>query len=528
VKRERLAASGVISLVGSAFAALGALALTVLVGNGIGAHGTGVFFQAIGVATVLIQALKLGTNSSIVRSIAEQRALGARGESWRVAVIAVVPVLVVSALVALAVALGADALATVLGGGRDTGELAGMLRLLAPYVVIASAMGALQTFARMVRGVLAFTLLQNVLLPAARLVAVAVAIAIGLGSMGAVAAWVAPLPLALVVTLIVVIGPFVRDWRDRRAARTPAGVAAAEFWRFSAARGGGAALETLFEWIDVLLVGALASPAAAGIYAVVTRTVRAGQIVDRAMRISVSPRISELLARGEVAATRVLHTDVTRLLILATWPFYLLLATLGPAVLAVYGAEFVSGWPLLAVMAVTMMIATAAGMLQSILIQGGHASWQLGNKAVAVGLLVVVNVLLLPVLGLPGAAIAWSCSLLADIALAAWQVHRRMGVRLDPARLLLSAAVPLLVFGGGGLLARLVVGESPLAVVVAAFVLCLLYLVPVWLLRRRLGVERVLRSFGRRRAPAPAASAAEIAQDAAGGSAESSQSLGSR
>ena len=74
MKSEGLAKSGLISLFGSAFAALAALLLTAIVGNTLGADGTGLFFQAMGIFTILTQVLRLGTNSGIVRYIAEQRA----------------------------------------------------------------------------------------------------------------------------------------------------------------------------------------------------------------------------------------------------------------------------------------------------------------------------------------------------------------------------------------------------------------------------------------------------------------------
>ena len=514
MKREGLARSGVVSLVGSAFAAAAALGLTVVVGNGIGASGTGAFFQAIGVATVLIQALKLGTNSAIVRSLAEQRALGIHGESWRIALVAVVPVIALSAVAALIVGMLSGAIAEALSGSGDARELESMLRFVAPYLVIASAVGVLQTFARMVRGVVAFTLLQNIILPAARLIAVVAAIWLGTGATGAVAAWLAPLPVMLVFTLVVIIGPAIQDWRRRSTERGSWQPAAADFWRFSSARGGGAALETAYEWADVILVGALASPAAAGVYAVVTRTVRAGQVVDRAMRVAVSPRISELLVRGDVDAARRLHTAVARLLILATWPFYLTLITLGPAVLAVFGPDFGEGVLVLAIIAATLMVWTAAGMLQSILLQGGHSSWQLGNKAVALVLSIGLNLILIPLLGLPGAAIAWTVSMLADLSLAVWQVHRRMGVRLEPARLLLAAALPIAVFGGGGLIARPLVGDSPLAAVITVAILSVVYGLAALLLRRRLGIDVVLRSLRKSGSAAPRT---PVGEDAAQG-----------
>lgn len=525
MRAESLARSGAVSLAGSAVAALAALALTVVLGNGAGPEGTGLFFQAIGVFTVLTQSLKLGTNSTIIRSVAAQRARGVHGELWPLTVIAVVPVLLASAVTGVLVWWLADSLASVLGGGS---ELTGVLRSLAPYLVIAAVMGVLQTLTRMVNGVVAFSLLQNVLLPVARLAAVLTALLLGLTATQAVSAWLAPIPAVLLITVLLLIRPLRRDARDRRAEpgdRPGTRAAAGEFWRFSSARGVGAMLETAYEWADVLLVAALASPAAAGVYAVVTRAVRAGQIVDRAMRIAVSPRISALLALGEREQARDLHTSVTRVMVLATWPYYLTLAALGPAVLAVFGDGFGDGALALAVISGTVMVSAAAGMLQSILLQGGHSSWQMGNKALALALLVTLNLVLVPPLGLAGAALAWLVSTLVDIVLAAVQVHRGMGVHLQPQKLLLSAALPLLVYGGGGLALRPLVGESPLLALAAVVALSVPYLATLLLLRRRLGLDRLIRSL-RRRSGAPSSPA--VAQDADDRASESPQTLPTR
>ena len=166
----------------------------------------------------------------------------------------------------------------------------------------------------------------------------------------------------------------------------------------------GGSLEILLEWSDVLIVAALTSPAEAGVYAIVTRTVRAGEVVDHSMRIAVTPTISRHLARGESAATRALHTTVTRAMILISWPFYLTLAIMGPAILGLFGPGFESGAAPLVILSGAMLVASSAGMLPSILIQGGHSSWQVANKSVVLIASVAFNLLLVPVLGIIGAA----------------------------------------------------------------------------------------------------------------------------
>ena len=494
--RESLARSGALSLAGSAFAALAALALTALVSNSYGPDGTGVFFQAVAVFTVVTQVLKLGTNSALIRFVTAKRALtsGPGGtDAWRVTLLAVLPVLVVSGLAALAVALAATPLANLLAPAAHAAELAGLLVALAPFIVVGSVLGVLQTVARLVRGVGTFTVLQSIALPASRLGVVFAVVLLGTGTAGAETAffgWLAVLAPWLLVTAVVVAAPLLAD---RRAAHPAAGrTTPREFWAFSAPRAVGASLETALDWSDVLVVAALTSPRDAGVYAVVTRAVRAGQVIDRAMRIAVSPRISHLLAVNDRAGATTLHTSVTRGLILLSWPFYLTLVFLGPAVLSLFGPGFTSGQLALAILAAAMMISSGSGMLQSVLLQGGRSPWQMYNKAAVLAVNIGLSVLLVPVIGISGAAISWLTCIVLDTALASWQVHRLMGVRLEPRALLPSAVLPLAFFGVGCLAIRLVAGESLVGLLVGVPVITALYLLGIRLLRTRLGVSLAL------------------------------------
>lgn len=490
---ERLARSGVVSLVGSAFAALAALALTSVVGNTLGPTGTGIFFQAVGIFTILTQVLRLGTNSGIVRFVSEQRAFDRRGAEWKIIGFAALPVALLGAAGSFVLWAFADNVASVFAAAGEQESLAGLFRAMAPFVVVGSLIGVAQIAARMLRGVTAFTWLQSVLLPLSRVVAVTSVALLLSTSYAAVEAWLWPLPLWLLVTLLVISAPLVRDFRHRRETERAAQPTFGRFWRFNAPRAVSSGLEVALEWADVLIVAALASPAAAGIYAVATRTVRAGGVVDKAMRVAVAPRTSELLARGETHESSQLHTRVVRIMLLMNWPFYLLLVSMGGSVLLLFGEEFVAGWGPMAALAVAMMFQTASGMLQSLLLQGGRSSWQMYNKAIALTLSIVGNLVLVPPLGLWGAAITWLVVMVADNLIAAFQVHRLMHVHLRPAQLLLAALVPLLVFGVGGAAVSWWAGVGLVALISAAAGLSVLYAAALWALRHRLEIENLWR-----------------------------------
>lgn len=496
MNKEGLARGGMVSLFGSGFAALAALLLTAIVGNVLGVDGTGVFFQAMGIFTILTQVLRLGTNSGIVRFISEQRAFGRTGSEWRIVLFAVGPVAVVSGIASVAVWVFADALSGWLAGAQDIAELADLLRAMAPFVVLGALTGVLQIAARMLRGVTSFTLLQSVLLPASRLLTVALAVSlIGVTAWGAFEAWLWPLPFWLVVTLLVVAAPLLRDLRRRDEYPAHERPRFGAFWRFNAPRSVSSGLETAMEWADVLIVAAVASPAAAGVYAVTTRAVRAGGVVDKAMRVAVSPTISALLARERHEESTRLHTRVVRAMILMNWPFYMVLISMGGAVLAIFGEEFVVGWAPMVLLAVAMMFQTACGMLQSILLQGGRSTWQMYNKSIALALSIGGNLALVPLWGVWGAAVIWLLVMLVDNLIAAVQVHRGMHVDLQPLRLLPAMIVPVAVFGLGGAMISLWAGTSLLGLLLGAVALCIVYAGVLWVLRRPLRIQALWRKL---------------------------------
>ena len=135
---------------------------------------------------------------------------------------------------------------------------------------------------------------------------------------------------------------------------------------------------------------------------------------------------------------------------------------------------------------IVTMVAVSAGMLQSILLMGGRSTWQVYNKSVALALSVAGNLLLVPHLGITGAAVTWALVVATDTAIAAWLVHWRMGVHLAPHRLVRAALVPVLVFGLGGWVLRLLLGTSALDLLVWLLVLAPIYAAILWVLRDRL------------------------------------------
>lgn len=485
---------GVVGLLGSVVAAVAGFALTFEVSRGLGGSSpTGVYFSAVAAASILLSVTKLGSDTGLVWALSRLSALDRHDERAAVLRSARRTVATASAGTGALLAAVAPWVAPVVS--PDQGEA--MVQALR-VAGVAVALGApLMLEAAALRGfgsVTTFTVVQNIALPLLRLVGVGVAVLLGQGVVGAVAGWVVPLILMVPVAVLLVT-------RQQRAQAGPArvppagrgGDAVREFWVFSRARWMAAQLEVVVVWADVLIVSALTSSAAAGVYAAASRFITSGTLVESAMRTAMAPQFSAALATGDVEGAQRLHALASRWIVLLSWPLYLTLACFSPFVLSLVGPEFVTGADALTLLGVVMAGVLAGGTSQTVLLMSGLSSQQAKAKTVTMVVNVVLNLALVPSFGFMGASVAWCTTMVLDLALALYLITRHTGVRFPAREVGQAALVAGLTFAVPESLARWYWGSGPVTVA-GTLALCLvLYAVALVVWRRPLGLGAIER-----------------------------------
>ena len=187
-----------------------------------------------------------------------------------------------------------------------------------------------------------------------------------------------------------------------------------EFWRFTAPRACQGTFQVIILWLDVLLVGAIVSRHAAGVYGAVSKLAMVGTFALEGTRLAISPQVSALLARHEHHRTAVLYQTTTRWLMLAAWPLYLVFAIFPAVVLGIFGPRYAGGAGALAVLSLAMLVNLGTGNVTVVLLMGGKSSWGAINTGAALIVNIGLNLLLIPHLGILGAAIAWGASIVVD------------------------------------------------------------------------------------------------------------------
>ena len=179
---------------------------------------------------------------------------------------------------------------------------------------------------------------------------------------------------------------------------------------------------------DVVMLGMLAGPEAAGIYNAAARLVELVSFGSMVIGLAMAPVISTQIANADMEALQRTVTKAARFMTLFALPITLIYFFYGPVVLGLFGPEFGSGNPALNVLTLSRLVAAFTGPVGLILVMAGM------ERLTAIGLTIVclaniaLNAVLIPPFGLIGAAIATSSTQVVWAVVMAIVVWRRIGL----------------------------------------------------------------------------------------------------
>jgi O-antigen/teichoic acid export membrane protein len=169
---------------------------------------------------------------------------------------------------------------------------------------------------------------------------------------------------------------------------------------------------------DLVVVGTLLGPGELGVY---TAAVRAATLVAFFLAVSsvvAQPRMAEMYAQNRRDDLRRFVRSSTLMTFLVSLAIGLVLALLGRHVLALFGAEFVSGYRLLLILVAGHVLAAASGPLTSLLMMTGHQDRAAVIHVLSMLASTALVILLTSRFGVLGAALGTSASLvLTQVAL---------------------------------------------------------------------------------------------------------------
>jgi O-antigen/teichoic acid export membrane protein len=442
-----VARGSALNLIGAFVAAVTTLVLTVVITREYTKPVAGAFFTAISLFLIVESAAGLGAWVGLVNFIARLRHLGHEDRVSAILRAAIIPVVVVSLACTAGMLLFAEPLARLLLSGHlgkdgaAPDAVADALRALALALPFAALADTLLGAARGYRAMKPTVVVDKIGRSTVQLIGIMIAIAAGS------VALLAPL-WALPYVPAAAIGWYWlrRVRRDHQAGAGTAGEPAAirvrangsgaaggavarsgnevsvgagvgsatsrGFWRFTGPRAVANLAQITIQRIDIVLVAIMLGPAEAAIYTAATRFLVAGQFANSALSQAAQPRFAELFAVDDRRGANVVYRATTAWLVVLTWPLYLLAVIYGPEILSVFGHSYRAGDMVMVILGLTMLVATACGQVDMVLITTGRSSWSLANGLMAVFVNVGLDVLLIPRYGITGAAIGWAVAII--------------------------------------------------------------------------------------------------------------------
>jgi O-antigen/teichoic acid export membrane protein len=186
----------------------------------------------------------------------------------------------------------------------------------------------------------------------------------------------------------------------------------------------------LLSYTDVLVLQQFRSSEEVGVYFAVVKTLALVSFIHYAMSATTAHRFAEYHALGDKAR---LSAYVAHAIKWTFWPSLaatVLLLALGRPLLWLFGSQFVTGYDIMFIAAIGLVVRSAIGPVERLLNMLGHQHICALAYALAFLMKLGLCVALVPRFGGHGAAAATSISLTFETVLLFWIVRRRLGLHV--------------------------------------------------------------------------------------------------
>nr|WP_301289184.1 flippase [Natronocella acetinitrilica] len=401
-------------------------AVAVVLARALGAAGYGVYAFALAIVTLLAIPAQVGLPQLVVRETAraqvEERWARMRGLwTWStVFVLAFSAVLLVPFVIAWTVGI------PFLSEDRASALLWGLL--LVPLLALGQLRGAaLHGLRRVVLGQLPEHIIRPALLVIFTLIVIVLPLSYPLDAAGAMALHLLAAAIAFVFGAWLLLRHIPEQLHGLRTREYDARVWLSAAWPLALLGG----MHVINHSAAVVVLGFFATDADVGVYRIVAQAATLVSFGLTALTQVVMPHFSRLHREGDYHRLQQLVTQSARAILLLSLPPAIVFVLFGEWILAVvFGEEFAVGYVALVILVSGQLVHAAMGPVAILLNMTGHEKDSLKGVATAAVLNVALNLSLVPLFGLEGAAVAMALTLTTWNLLLRRAVMRRLGLEM--------------------------------------------------------------------------------------------------
>ena len=190
--------------------------------------------------------------------------------------------------------------------------------------------------------------------------------------------------------------------------------------------------QLVLSWFSTFILGVYADNADVGIYHVAMRTAYITSFILVSVNMVAAPIFSVLHSQGRIAELEVMAKKSVVLILFFAGPFLLILLVFPGWVMSWFGERFRDGGALLSIIAIGQFINAATGSVGYLLMMSGKERVLRNITAIVALIAIILNLILVPILGTTGAAIATSCCMSLQNIICLFYVKRTLGIWVLP------------------------------------------------------------------------------------------------
>lgn len=393
----KAASGGSILLVGRILEFAGRFAFGIIVARSIGAAGYGLTVLGVTVATIVATFARMGFSEGIVHFLPAALREKDHMRAWGILQVGLIIPGLISLVLGALLFVSSGMLAENLFHEPTLVPILHWASIGVPLIAIGYiSMAATRSFMRMKYQMFA----ESIVLNFGKLILTILFIYLGLGATGVMAAYS--------VTWIVVAGLmfyFLNRLFSLKRTLLISRQITRRLFSFSAPVLLTQLVNQFNGSFELLLLGILGTVTSVGIYNGALRIQMVGIMFLGAMEMASKPIISDLFIRGEIEQLRYLYKSLTRWCLTFILPYFLTIMFFATPILAIFGKEFEAGTFALLIVSIGMLVNAGTGICGAIIIMTGHTRLEFFNNVGTVILNTVLNIILIPIWGIAGAAI---------------------------------------------------------------------------------------------------------------------------
>jgi O-antigen/teichoic acid export membrane protein len=203
-----------------------------------------------------------------------------------------------------------------------------------------------------------------------------------------------------------------------------------EILSFAGAALGMYALDFLVSQADKILLGVYLNPRIVGIYVLASTLSAFVPIILQSVNQIFAPVIADLHAQGRREVLQKLFQTLTKWVLGLTLPLAFVLILFARQLMRIFGPDFEAGWPVLVIGAAGQLVNCGVGSVGYLLLMSGNQRRLIRVQFAMAGISVLVNISLIPLLGMVGAALAAAC---VNVCGNLWNLHEvRKALQISP------------------------------------------------------------------------------------------------